>query len=307
MRYKKYVKKITETLEQYKKEVDTLEAGLLLGKQKLDAKTKEMEGKWTEEYIQKYRINNNPDINCKARFQGLRAWAEPIILHYLEEIKKSLDQYFNAPVKVDFANKITTIKLSGLQLTDLEFSILQEGATSYMERRLLNQLAESRTKEASVAKAKDNGQIEYEKGIVKDPYIHLDLPNIEEIYEAFNNYKRAVTGLLYSYAGQNAKMAHLLDNKTPDYVAINMDVYFRKDEAGKFSTIMDQANSILPENKIKRELTENDKRLIDILINPQYPTLARDKVIKIAQCNEDIGELLRLDERYKDYLQDEES
>ena len=34
MRYKKYVKKITETLEQYKKEVDTLEAGLLLGKQK---------------------------------------------------------------------------------------------------------------------------------------------------------------------------------------------------------------------------------------------------------------------------------
>lgn len=113
--------------------------------------------------------------------------------------------------------------------------------------------------------------------------------------------------MLYSYAGQNAKMAHLLDNKTPDYVAINMDVYFRKDEAGKFSTIMDQANSILPENKIKRELTENDKRLIDILINPQYPTLARDKVIKIAQCNEDIGELLRLDERYKDYLQDEES
>ena len=87
-----------------------------------------------------------PDINYKARLQGTRAAVEPIVLHYLEMLEKQLDKYFNAPINPDFANKIMSIKLSGLQLTDLEFKILQDSATSYMERRLLNQLAESRTK-----------------------------------------------------------------------------------------------------------------------------------------------------------------
>ena len=101
--------------------------------------------------------------------------------YYLEMLEKQLDKYFNAPINPDFANKIMTIKLSGLQLTNLEFKILQDSATSYMERRLLNQLAESRTKtERKAVINKESGEAEYKTEQALDPYINLELPNIED-------------------------------------------------------------------------------------------------------------------------------
>ena len=62
---------------------------------------------------------------------------------------------------------------------------------------------------------------------------------------------------------------------------------------------MEKANSILPESKIKRELTENDKKLIDLLIDEKYPSLAKERAKELAEADTDIGELLALDERYK--------
>lgn len=212
MRYKTYVKKINDTLTKYKTDIDTLDSMYLADKKKLKATANEMKDKWTDSYIEQYCRDNNPDINYKARLQGTRAAVEPIVLHYLEMLEKQLDKYFNAPINPDFANKIMSIKLSGLQLTDLEFKILQDSATSYMERRLLNQLAESRTKtERKAVINKESGEAEYKTQQALDPYINLELPNIEDTYNAMKSYMTSAKSLLYQYAGTSGKMAHLLD------------------------------------------------------------------------------------------------
>ena len=139
MKYSKYVKRISTALAKYKENVDALEGLYSAEHEKVRAEAQKMKGKWTDEYIGEYVLQHNPDANFKARLQVARAEAEPIILDSLDRLQKTLDGYFNAPIKPDFANKIMTIKLSGLQLSDLEFKILQDSATRYMERRLLNQ------------------------------------------------------------------------------------------------------------------------------------------------------------------------
>lgn len=83
-----------------------------------------------------------------------------------------------------------------------------------------------------------------------------------------------------------------------------MDSYFRNHADEAFSKVMEKANSILPESKIKRELTENDRKFIDTLIDSKYPSLARDRVKALAEADTDIESLLLLDERYNKYLEE---
>ena len=303
MRYKNYVRKISDALAKFKTDVDTLEGLYKLEHEKVQAKAEEMRGKWTDAYINQYVADNNPDNNFKARLQNARASVEPIVLHYLEMIQKTLDDYFNAPIRPDFANKIMTIKLSGLQLSDLEFNILKDSVTSYLECRLLNQLAESRTKKGEAVYMDNNGQPHRKETDISNPY-YIEVPNIEETYNGFKNYKQSARGLLYNYSGQNAKMSHLLDNDVPNYISISMDSYFRNKKEEEFTKVMEKANSILPEAKVKRELTENDKKVIDLIIDEKYPTLASTKVREVAEAMPELRELFLLDERYAKYVEE---
>ena len=54
----------------------------------------------------------------------------------------------------------------------------------------------------------------------------------------------------------------------------------------------------------KRELTENDKKFIDTLVDSKYPSLAKDRVKALAEADADIESLLLLDERYSKYLEE---
>lgn len=302
MKYLTYVKRITEALKTYKAEIDILEKKYVEKKKEIKDKASEMSGKWTDEYIESFIEENNPDINFKASFQNARDKVEPIILDCFEKLHKSLDGYFNAPIKQDFSNKIMSIKLSGLQLSDLEFKILQDSATSYMERRLLNQLAESRTKKSDVVTLDENAKPQKNTVDVNNPYFYLELPNIEATYEAFNDYKRYARELLYRYSGANAEMVNLLDVDIPNYMSVGMDGYFRNNAEENFIKVLDKANSILSEHKQKIELSENDKKLIDTLIDSKYPRLARERVKALAEADEHIAGLLSLDERYSGFL-----
>ena len=304
MKYQKYVKRISEALAKYKADVDALGGLYNAEHQKVQAKATEMKGQWTDEYIGRYILEHNPDANFKARLQSARTSVEPGILDNLDRLQKSLDSYFNAPIKPDFANKIMAIKLSGLQLSDLEFKILQDSATSYMECRLLNQLAESRIRKNEIVELDENGTPRRKEAEMQDPYTKLKLPDIERTYKAFEDYKRSVRSLLYSYSGTKAEMSHLLDKELPNYISVSMDSYFRCHKEEEFTRVMEKANSILPESKVKRELTENDKKLIDTLVDSKYPSLCKDRVRTLAEADADIGELLALDERYRDFLEE---
>lgn len=304
MKYQKNVKKISTALAKYKTDVDTLEGLYKIECKKVKSEAERMRGKWTNEYIDKYISEHNPDSSFKTRLQKARAEAEPIVLDSLDRIQKSLDSYFNAPIKPDFANKIMSIKLSGLQLSDLEFSILQGSATSYMERRLLNQLAESRTKKDTILEFDDKGTPHSREANIGNPYINLELPDIDGIYKQYQGFASAAKSLLYQYSGTNAEMAHLLDQNVPNYISITSDAFFRCGHEESFTKIMEKANSILPESKVKHELTDNDKKLIDLLIDEKYPSLAKEKAKKLAEADSDIGELLALDDRYKEVFEE---
>ena len=47
----------------------------------------------------------------------------------------------------------------------------------------------------------------------------------------------------------------------------------------------------------------NDKKFIDTIIDPRYPSLAKDKVKALAEADSNIESLLLLDERYNKYLE----
>lgn len=306
MQYKKYLSKITAALMQYKNEIDTLAEQYAVEKQCVKNKAQSMEGQWTTGYIEKYILENQPDATYHNKMRSAREKVEPTVTHYLEMIEKTLDSYFNAPVSPAFANKIMSISITGLQLSNLEFHVLKNSASTYMEYRLLNQLAESRTKKGTVAELDDSGTPRNKEMDLKDPYLYLELPDIEETYKEFAELGRTANMLLNSYSGKGAEMAHLLDNDVPNYISVSADAFFRCGYEKKFIDAMEKANSILPESKVKRELTENDKKLIDLLIDSNYPSLAQSRAKELAAESPDIRNLLVLDSRYKETVLSEE-
>ena len=65
-----------------------------------------------------------------------------------------------------------------------------------------------------------------------------------------------------------------------------------------FSEMMGGLAATMPELKGKTALTDSDKKLIDTLISPNYPSLAQSDAIKIAKADSRLAEILSLDERY---------
>ena len=303
MTYRKYVARITKELAEYRDAIDKLEQDYKAERTRHEKEIEEMRGKYTEQYIEEYKQSLNIIAPYTPKMSALKAKTAPIVSHYLELIEKQLNNYFNAPVRTEFANRINSIAITGLTLSNTEFRILQESANSYMERRLLNHLAENRKKEINqVELNRETGETSYKKESVADPCVNVEVPSIEHIYDAFNDYKRNAEFLINGYSGKNAELAEGLESGIPNYMSITADNYFRDNHEEKFVAVMDEANNILPESKTKRELTEQDKKLIDVLIDPKYPTLAKDTVKQISLNSPELAELFSLDERYADFV-----
>ena len=304
MRYSNYVKKINETLSRHKVEIDRLIAIHKGELQSHEAEVEAMHGIYAESFIEQYRANWKPkaDYSDAIRKSSERAVLETDL--YLSKIKKELDKYFDSPVRVDFANKINAISMTGLGLKDREFALLIESASNYMEMRLVQHLAESRTKQATVSNINEHGNTEHKQVTVQNPY-YVELPDIDYTYRAFDEYASSVRTMAKFYAGEKAELKEHL-GAVSEYASLNADSYFRNNALDRFSQTMDKANSCLPEHKVKTALTESEVKLIDTMIDSRYPALAEAKVKALAEADSDIAELLSLDERYKGFLETEE-
>lgn len=309
MKYKNYVSKITRALTTYKQGIDKLEQNYKAWQAKQKQEIAAMHGKYTPEYIKEYEASIKPPATFKNGMDELRKEAETITTHYLGLIEKQLNDYFNAPVRTEFANRILSISITGLALSNAEFQILKNSAHSYMELRLLNQLAESRTKQGTEVKLNpDTLTPEAKKADIANPYNGIELPDIDGIYREFQSYKGSVNFMVSSYAGTGAALRGFIESKNsiplPDYLSAAADSYFRNKRESTFTAVMEKANSILPETKIKRELTENDKKLIDVLVSPNaLPFMAEQTVKDIAANSPELAELFALDERYAKYVE----
>lgn len=216
---------------------------------------------------------------------------------YISLMKKDLDSFFNSPVRAEFANKVTAIKLTGLQLSNTEFRLLQESANTYLERRLLNQLAVNRTH------SEVNGQESAQ------PCWEVMVPDIDRIYEAFKNMQTNVNTGFQWYCGENMELQ--------DFVADGRDIIVvapaiahalvcfdpkRNDSYKRFTEMVEKAQSILPESKAKTELTEADKQFIEVLLPTsdyeRYQNFTKSKAVDLAKASEEIASILLLDPRF---------
>lgn len=306
LRYETYIDKITESLEKYKRSVDSMAKNYIAEVGKVKETALSHKDQWLPEYIEQYIAEHNPQDKYKRMFDSEREKYKPIVTHYLALIKQSLDNYFNAPISRAFADKIMTIKAVGLQLTDREFRNLEKDASNYMEYRLLKELANSRTKKEDSVELDEKGNTKLVKKEVDNPYLKLKLPDADAVYNSFEEYERNANMLLNSYAGAEGALCDMLGNaddiyKIPKHIAITSDSYLRNKSYEKFLNVMNSATSIMPENKVKRTLTDNDKKLIDALVDSNYPSLASSKVAEICKNSPELAELFLLDERYEKY------
>lgn len=299
MKYKNYLKKIYKALQEHKATVDSLTVDYMTEKEAFESMLVSMRGKYTDSYIAESRKNWKPYKDYTSLLNGSRSKNKAVVEYYLGLIQKQLDNYFNAPVKNDFSNKILTIKASGLQLTDREFSLLEKQATSYMERRLLNELATTRTRTEKRLNT-DTGEVE--NVTVHNGTSVTELPNIDLLYRSFEDFKNSCLFMCNSYCGESAELVDYLGTNQPNYLVVNAGNVLSDNSVSKhnFEVAIEKASSIMPE--VKTELTDADRYLIDQLVDVRYPSLIPSRIEEISKGSPELNELLSLDERYSKYV-----
>lgn len=326
MKYQLFMKKVMQQLGEYKGTVDELATSY---QSELARREKELtgtNGKYTDSYIEEARKNWKPSKDYSGEISKAREKHKKIALAYLGQIQKELDSYFQIPVDSGFATTVTAVKSLGMTLNNREFELLQGKANGYWGLRLLNELAVSRTKTEKRAELGDNSEMKRVEKEVKIPYSNIGLPDIEKAYDNLRNVINAVNIAFDGYCGKdyalkdivfpvdeatertNAKLAEAYgvepQKQTLDSVTISkmassikcFDENYRSYTV--FSEMMDSLAATMPEPKRKTALTDSDRNLIDTLISPNYPSLAKDDAIRIAKADSRLAEILSLDERY---------
>jgi hypothetical protein len=326
MKYQKFMKKVMEQLTEYKGVVDTLSTSYQSEVAKREKEFEEMGGKYTPEYIKESRRNWKPSKDYSGEISAEREKHQKNALAYLDQIQKEMDGYFQVPVNPSFASTVTALKTVGAKISNREFQLLQGASGGYWDRKLLSELGANRTKKDD--KVKLNGANEPERTTVDKPipYTGVELPDIEHAYENLQNVKNAVNTAFEAYCGMNYELKDVvfpLSKATEETNAKIESAYEIKAQPQKidtltlirmassikcfdenhstytaFSEMMEGLAATMPEPKRKTTLTDGDRKLIDTLINSNYPSLAQDDAIRIAKTDSRLAEILSLDERY---------
>lgn len=327
MNYRKLMEQIFSELAEYRRSIDGWIVPQYLRECKMrDEKVQKMQEKYTNEYIQEYIKNWKPDTDYGELIRTAREQRYTAAKDYLDQIQQELDGYFSAPVTLDFASILTSVKALGLNLTNLEFSLLENTAKTYLDRRLLNELAITRCTEVIKAQLDESNDPKAVKANEPRPFSGIFIPDVEEIYGNFCNVKNAVDTAFTGYCGENYVLKDIifpLSEATetanakieteygivPQKQTRNITDIIQMSGAEKcfdknyapyvaFIEAMDKIESIMPKPPKKTTLTNADAALIDTLIDQKYPSLAQDIAAKIAKADARLAELLLLDPRY---------
>lgn len=330
MNYKKSMQKILAELSMYKSEIDKFAADYQAERRKFDEEMEAAKGRFTPEYIQETRANWKPRLDYAGLISMARETHSKNVTKHISQLEQQLNDYFGKPADANFCSTLVAVKELGLNLSNHEFSLLQESANGYVGRRLLNQLATTRTQTEQAAELKEGEMttVQKEKPI---PCFSVELPSIEHAYDALQSLKNAVNTAFRGYCGTNYELKDVIfpvdavTEQTSRKLAEAYGMQPQKQTLGameiskmatsikffdensrvytEFAKMVDSINATIPKPQKKTELTEDDKILIDSLIDYQYPNTARAKAVEIAGKDERLKELLQLDTRYKDAIQ----
>lgn len=302
MKYRTLINRIDAALAEYKREVDALAEKFATDKKRFDLEVQQMREKLKDEYLSQYRRENAPAaVRYRDAMNKAREKAAAIVSYNFDLAERRLDIFFNAPVSPDFAAKVNSAAITGLALSDAEFALLERSAGVYFERRLLAQLAE-----------KSAGEDGAPRAVSASRFGGVELPNIDAAYTALKNFKSSANGVISEYAGENAELFDALENDKfnnavhNEGVSIAVGRYFNRHDARDVIAVLEPFDK----TNEKRTLTTREIKLIDAVIDVEdakkYPTLTPGKVRKVAEENEDLAELLKLDPRYSMYFADED-
>lgn len=325
MKYKTLMAKILKELNEYKSIVDDTAIVYLKECNEHKRELEKMQKKFTPEYIKEFDKNWQPKGNYGDIISAAKEKHRKVALAYIDQIQKELDSYFQIPVDSGFAATVTAIKALGVTPNNREFDLLQGASGGYWGRRLLNELAISRTKTEQGA-ALENGEMKRTEKEAKIPYGGVGLPDIEKVYDSLQNVKNAVNIAFKGYCGENYELKDIVFPVNKDQEATNaklQETYGVQPQKPKldnmaiskmassvkcfdenyrsyvvFSDTMGELAATMPEPERKTVLTDSDRKLIDTLISPNYPSLAQSDAIKIAKADSRLAEILLLDERY---------
>lgn len=304
MKYQRYLKEIKTIVEQYKKRIDEL----VVLKKEQDAELEKMKnsGIYSDSYIEEYtKTHNNADKFAVLMEQDRKTSIEKAY-YYKGLVKKDIDKFFNGDVTTSIANKVQAIKNSGLQLSNRELDLLKAECKSYYDLRLLQQIASTRTEKQTVTETNKDGEF---INVVKDvttPY-NIVIPDIENAYRNYEDFSAHLDAFFTTYCGANHELKESLP---PDrygmpreiYESIYANSFIEKNKIDTFESGLNETMQCLPENNIKTALTDTDKAIIDTIINPQYPNLAKTEVERLSELSPELAELFSLDERYRDFV-----
>lgn len=325
MNYKKIMQKILAELSMYKSEIDKLAISYQGERKRFDEEMEAAEGKYTPEFIAESRANWKPRLDYTGLVNMARERHSKNVTRCISQLEQQLNDYFKTPADANFCATLNSIKLLELTPNNLELKLLQETSGTYWGRKLLNHLAISRTQTEQAAELKGDKMVRTEKEN-KIPYGGIDLVDIGKSYDALQSVKNTVSTALEGYSGEGFELKDIIfsPNKTAEETSRKLAEAYgmqpQKQTLGaveiskmatsikcfeancrsyvEFARMMDSINATLPKPPKKTELTEDDRKLIDLMIEPQYPSLAADKAVEIAKCDEKLAELLGLDERY---------
>lgn len=325
MKYQKLMKKIMEQLNEYKGIIDNLSTCYLADKKKHEEELAKMEGIYTPQYIEEHKKNWKPARDYSGEIDTARKRYQEKVCSYLGQIEKEMDNYFSVPVDSGFSATVTAVKSLGVTLSNREIELLQKSSGGYWGLRLLNELGMSRTNTEQSAVVED-GQPKYIDKNAKKPYGAAELPDIEKAYDALQDVKNSAFTALEGYCGNGYALQDVIfpvndmavktkenlkkeygvqtDKPTLDTLSIarmaSAEKCFNEDYPSytAFCGMMGGLAATVPKPKKKTYLTESDKKLIDALIDPDFPVLAKDRAVKIAEADSKLAEILALDNRY---------
>lgn len=330
MRYKALMAKILKELNEYKSIVDDMAIVYSKECKEHEQELDKMQGKFTPEYIKEFDKNWQPKGNYGGIISAAKEKHQKSALDCLDKIRKEMDSYFKAPINPSFLMTVMGIKILGLNLTNKEFSLLQDFADGYLSRRLLGELSISRTSKKDKVKLNESNEPERIRVDELKPFGGIAVPDIEESYNCLQNLENTIN-IAFSYCGEsyelkdivfpiseaqeatNAKLSKTygvqpqkptLDSMTISKMATSKKCF---DEGYPsyvaFSKMIEGLVATMPEPEGKTTLTDSDRNLIDSMIDSRYEHSAREQAVKIAQADERMAQILMLDERYGPFVQ----
>ena len=291
-----YIKAIEEYVKQYKDYADELGKAYVAAYDAIQKEASGMQGKYTPEYIKEFSEKGVGDLKKKLQkqLQEMRTKQGRNIPQFLKLVKKDMDKYFMSPASDSFMSAINLISASGMKLTASEMAFLTDNAKTYFEKRAINQLIANHTS------GLQEGEVYYTGN---DYYKHekAAVPDMGGAYVLFKQFSDEAINFVDNYTGEKMVLSDKPLSERETWVAGTKCHFFENRTGEKLLEKLGEACAICPYENVTT-LSEEDKTLIDVLINSAYGYTAKNRAVEIAKASPEIASKLILDERYKDVV-----